>query len=36
MTNLGNDPSEVKKIIECPKEVDPVVWQYENVRQFIL
>lgn len=33
---LGNDPANVKKICEPPKEVDEVVWQYEHIRQFIL
>mmetsp|Transcript_4175 Transcript_4175/g.4653 ORF Transcript_4175/g.4653 Transcript_4175/m.4653 type:complete len:140 (-) Transcript_4175:1005-1424(-) len=30
------DPSNIKKIIELPKEVDASVWQYEHLRQFIL
>lgn len=34
--SLGNDSSKIKQIIECPKEIDPNVWQYEHVRQFIL
>lgn len=30
--NLGNDPGNVKKIVEPPKEVDESVWQYEHIR----
>jgi Mob1/phocein family. len=33
---IRNDPSNVKKIIEPPEEVDINVWQYEHMRQFIL
>ncbi len=29
-------PSDIKKIIEAPKEVDVSVWKYEHLRQFIL
>ena len=32
----GNDPSNIVKICEPPKEVDESVWQYEHIRQFIL
>ena len=32
----GNDPSNIVKICEPPKEVDEAVWQYEHIRQFIL
>ena len=31
-----NDPSNIVKICEPPKEVDEAVWQYEHIRQFIL
>ena len=33
---VGNDPANVVKICEPPKEVDESVWQYEHIRQFIL
>lgn len=33
---IRNDPSNVKKIIEPPEDVDVNVWQYEHMRQFIL
>ena len=32
----GNDPSDIKRICDPPKEVDESVWQYEHIRQFIL
>ncbi|KAL4453027.1 hypothetical protein ABPG73_015864 [Tetrahymena malaccensis] len=33
---IRNDPSNVQKICEPPKDVDINVWQYEHLRQFIL
>eukprot|EP01016_Furgasonia_blochmanni_P019975 TRINITY_DN2223_c0_g1_i4.p1 TRINITY_DN2223_c0_g1~~TRINITY_DN2223_c0_g1_i4.p1 ORF type:complete len:263 (-),score=15.00 TRINITY_DN2223_c0_g1_i4:171-959(-) len=33
---IRNDPSNVKKIVEPPPDVDVNVWQYEHLRQFIL
>lgn len=33
---IRSEPSNVKKIIEPPKDVDINVWQYEHMRQFIL
>jgi len=33
---IRNDPSNICKICEPPKEVDESVWQYEHIRQFIL
>lgn len=33
---IRNDPKDIKKIIEPPKEVDISVWKYEHLRQFIL
>jgi acetoacetate decarboxylase len=33
---IRNDPSNIAKICEPPKEVDESVWQYEHIRQFIL
>jgi len=33
---IGNDPSNIARICEVPKEVDESVWQYEHIRQFIL
>jgi len=34
--SIGNDPSNIARICEVPKEVDESVWQYEHIRQFIL
>jgi hypothetical protein len=33
---IRDNPSDVKKIIEAPAEVDLSVWKYEHLRQFIL
>jgi hypothetical protein len=33
---IRDDPSNIKKIIEAPVEVDLNVWKYEHLRQFIL
>lgn len=33
---IRNDPANIKKIIEAPKDVDLIVWKYEHIRQFIL
>jgi len=33
---IRNDPGNIKKIVEPPKEVEEGVWQYEHIRQFIL
>lgn len=33
---IRNDPSDVRKIVEPPTDVDLSVWQYEHMRQFIL
>lgn len=33
---IRDDPSDIKKIITPPKEVDALVWKYEHIRQFIL
>lgn len=33
---IRENPSDVKKIIEAPSEVDLSVWKYEHLRQFIL
>lgn len=33
---IRNDPSNVRKIITPPPNVDLNVWQYEHMRQFIL
>lgn len=32
LSNLGSDPSNIKKIVETPKGVDENVWQYEHIR----
>lgn len=32
----GNDSVNVDKIIEKPPSVDPNIWKYEHVRQFVL
>lgn len=32
----GNDPSNIKKIIQVPQNVDVNLWQYEHLKQFIL
>jgi hypothetical protein len=29
---VGNNPSNIQKIVEPPKEVDENVWQYEHIR----
>lgn len=29
---IGNDPTNIVKICEPPKEVDESVWQYEHIR----
>jgi hypothetical protein len=33
---IRDNPSDVRKIVEPPKDVDLSVWQYEHMRQFIL
>lgn len=33
---IRDDPSDIKRIITSPKEVDLLVWKYEHTRQFIL
>lgn len=33
---IRDNPSDVEKIIEAPKEIDLTVWKYEHLRQFIL
>jgi len=33
---IRDNPSDVNKIIEAPKEIDLTVWKYEHLRQFIL
>lgn len=33
---IRDDPSDIKKIITPPNEVDILVWKYEHIRQFIL
>ena len=32
----GNDPSNIKRIIQPPQNIDVNLWQYEHLKQFIL
>ena len=33
---IRSEPSNIKRIVEPPPNVDESVWQYEHIRQFIL